>query len=76
MLVYAREKIQEVQGKLLFHALISKDFRMEKQTYFVLFFVNRNAAALVQGPDLGMELTFPQERQSCHTAPPVWSSAV
>lgn len=39
-----------------------------KQTSFELFFANRNAAALVHGPDLGMELTFPQERQRGHSA--------
>lgn len=60
MLVYAKEKIQEVYNVLLFHALISKDFSKESK-YCELFFIERDAVVLVQGPDLGWELTFLQE---------------
>ena len=65
MLVYVKEKIQEVYSVLLFHALISKDFSKESK-YCELFFIDRDAVILIQGPDLGRELTFLQERQRGH----------
>lgn len=46
-----------VYSVLLFHALISKDFGKESK-YCELFFIDRDAVELVQGPDLGWELTF------------------
>lgn len=63
MLVYAKEKIQEVYSELLFHALISKDFSKASK-YCELFFIDRDAVVLVQGLDLGQELTLLQERQT------------
>ena len=62
MLVYAKEKIQEVYSELLFHALISKDFSKASKCEF--FFIDRDAVVLVQGLDVGRELTFLQERQT------------
>lgn len=48
------------------HTVVSctdlKGLQEGKQIFFELFFVDRSAAVLVQGPDLGMELIFPQER--------------
>lgn len=65
MLVYAKEKIQEVYSVQLFRALISKDFSKESK-YCELFLIDRDVVVLIQGPALGQELTFLQERQRGH----------
>lgn len=65
MLVYAKAKIQEVYSVLLFRALISNDFSKESK-YCELFFIDRDAVILVQGPDLGWEPRSLQERRRGH----------